>query len=333
MTIHLERKSAFLCRQAQKCAFWRRGKSKEGVRGRRGGQPEAPVTTAESTEQPSPTPIAITPRAATVDVLAAAESADSDVHSSSAPHPSPDATQAADILPQYQELYAQNPDLVGWLCIDGTNINYPVVQADNSYYLRRGFDRLYSTAGTLFLDERCRLATPNAAGTANALIYGHNTASGSMFSQLPNYADEAFYTAQKLVAAASQLQHHHAKAQPAQRGKPGGQPQLAAKPEPPEQQAGKTNDLRQNAHRCTSVYFYGQHGKAAVGCNGGNAAGRKGQQLVPILGHNAGIVKRKFQNGIYALLPFFPWRSAAVTKFCPSCSPRVCWPFAALPGC
>lgn len=57
----------------------------------RGGQPEAPVTTAESTEQPSPTPIAITPRAATVDVLAAAESADSDVHSSPAPHPSPDA--------------------------------------------------------------------------------------------------------------------------------------------------------------------------------------------------------------------------------------------------
>ena len=160
----------------------------------RGGQPEAPVTTAESTEQPSPTPIAITPRAATVDVLAA-ESSDSDVHSSPAPHPSPDAAQAADILPQYQELYAQNPDLAGWLCINGTNINYPVVQADNSYYLRRGFDRLYSTAGTLFLDERCRLATPNAAGTANALIYGHNTASGSMFSQLLNYADKAFYTA------------------------------------------------------------------------------------------------------------------------------------------
>ena len=130
-----------------------------------------------------------------MDVLAAAESADSDVHSSPAPHPSPDAAQAADILPQYQELYAQNPDLAGWLCINGTNINYPVVQADNSYYLRRGFDRLYSTAGTLFLDEHCRLATPNAAGTANALIYGHNTVSGSMFSQLLNYADKAFYTA------------------------------------------------------------------------------------------------------------------------------------------
>lgn len=45
------------------------------------------------------------------------------------------------------------------------------------------------------MDERCRLSTPNAAGTANALIYGHNTASGSMFSQLLNYADKAFYTA------------------------------------------------------------------------------------------------------------------------------------------
>ena len=160
----------------------------------RGGQPEAPAA-AEPTEQPSPTPIVITPRAATVDVLAAAESADSAAHSSPAPQPSPDAAQTADILPQYQELYAQNSDLVGWLRIDGTNIDYPVVQADNSYYLRRGFDRLYSTAGTLFLDERCRLAAPDSTGTANALIYGHNTASGSMFSQLLNYADESFYAA------------------------------------------------------------------------------------------------------------------------------------------
>ena len=69
------------------------------------------------------------------------------------------------------------------------------LEGNITLYLRRGFDRLYSTAGTLFLDERCRLATPNAAGTANALIYGHNTASGSMFSQLLNYADKAFYTA------------------------------------------------------------------------------------------------------------------------------------------
>lgn len=159
-----------------------------------GGQPNAPTTT-ESTAAPSPSPISITPRAATVDVLAAAEAADSDAHSSPEPQPSPDIAETAEILPQYQELYAQNSDLVGWLCIEGTNIDYPVVQADNSYYLRRGFDRLYSTSGTLFLDERCRLRSPDAAGTANALIYGHNTASGTMFSQLLNYADEDFYTA------------------------------------------------------------------------------------------------------------------------------------------
>ena len=69
-----------------------------------------------------------------------------------------------------------------------------MVQADNSYYLRRGFDRLYSTAGTLFWMSAAPCHA-NAAGTANALIYGHNTASGSMFSQLLNYADKAFYTA------------------------------------------------------------------------------------------------------------------------------------------
>ena len=94
------------------------------------------IILSKSARWPSAVSYTHLPRAATVDVLAAAESADSDVHSSPAPHPSPDAAQAADILPQYQELYAQNPDLAGWLCINGTNINYPVVQADNSYYLR-----------------------------------------------------------------------------------------------------------------------------------------------------------------------------------------------------
>ena len=69
--------------------------------------------------------------------------------------------------------------MVGWLRVDGTNIDYPVLQTpgDNEYYLRRGFDRLYSTAGSLFLDERCRLG---ADPTANWLIYGHNMADGSI---------------------------------------------------------------------------------------------------------------------------------------------------------
>ena len=99
------------------------------------------------------------------------------------------------MLPQYRALYAENPDLIGWLRIDGTDIDLPVVQTpgDNEYYLRRGFDRFYAVGGTLFLDERC--STDPDAPTANWLIYGHNMRDGSMFGQLTRYRDKAFYTA------------------------------------------------------------------------------------------------------------------------------------------
>ncbi len=62
-----------------------------------------------------------------------------------------------EVLPAYRDLYEQNPDLIGWLTIDGTDIDLPVVQTpgNNEYYLRRGFDRLYATGGTLFMDEHC----------------------------------------------------------------------------------------------------------------------------------------------------------------------------------
>ena len=56
-----------------------------------------------------------------------------------------------------------------------------------------GFDRLYSTAGSLFLDERCRLG---ADPTANWLVYGHNMADGSMLGELSKYEDEAFWREQ-----------------------------------------------------------------------------------------------------------------------------------------
>ena len=107
----------------------------------------------------------------------------------------PSASKTAAVLPQYRALYAENPDLIGWLRIDGTDIDLPVVQTpgDNEYYLRRGFDRFYAVGGTLFLDERC--STDPDAPAANWLIYGHNMRDGSMFGQLTRYRDKAFYTA------------------------------------------------------------------------------------------------------------------------------------------
>ena len=59
------------------------------------------------------------------------------------------------ILAQYQELFMQNPDLIGWLTIDGTSIDYPVMWTpeDPEYYSHRGFDKEDSNNGLLFMDE------------------------------------------------------------------------------------------------------------------------------------------------------------------------------------
>lgn len=161
----------------------------------RGGQPEAPTVPTPSpspqvTQAPAAPAESIPVRTVTVDALAATGEADEAAHASPAPHPTAVPEESSEILPQYRELYEQNPDLIGWLRVDGTAIDYPVVQVpgDNTTYLRRGFDRLYSTGGTLFLDGRCVLGE-----TANALIYGHNMANGSMFADLVRYRDEEFY--------------------------------------------------------------------------------------------------------------------------------------------
>lgn len=160
----------------------------------RGGQPTPPaspsaqaIATAESGR------ITVNPVAATRDALAQTGHADADARRTPESAASPAPAEAAQVLPLYRTLYRQNPDMIGWLRIDGTDIDLPVVQTpgDNEYYLRRGFDGLYSTGGTLFLDERCSIDAENP--TANWLIYGHNMADGSMFGELTRYRDEDFY--------------------------------------------------------------------------------------------------------------------------------------------
>ena len=163
----------------------------------RGGQPDAPaaVPTAPAvTALPAPTHVTVQPLAATRDALADTQRADASAHTTPETAAVP-AAAADEILPRYRALYEKNPDLIGWLRIDGTDIDLPVVQTpgDNEYYLRRGFDRFYAVGGTLFLDERCSVSAD--APTANWLIYGHNMHDGSMFGQLVRYRDEDFYKA------------------------------------------------------------------------------------------------------------------------------------------
>lgn len=110
--------------------------------------------------------------------------------------PLPDSSDPLEELPdgmieQYGSLYLQNQDLIGWLQITGTQIDYPVMQTlgDNEYYLRLNFDKEYALGGSLFMEERCNPLRPST----NQIIYGHNMPDGTMFGELKHYEKKSFY--------------------------------------------------------------------------------------------------------------------------------------------
>ncbi len=102
----------------------------------------------------------------------------------------PDNPDAPPILEQYQTIYNSNKRLIGWLKIDDTNIDYPVMQCeDNEFYLSHNFDSVEDKAGALFLDCNCDVLKKND----NMIIYGHHLTSGRMFSQLGDYEKQSFF--------------------------------------------------------------------------------------------------------------------------------------------
>lgn len=91
---------------------------------------------------------------------------------------------------QIEELQKRNADIVGWIEIEGTSINYPVLQGkDNDYYLTHTYTREYSKNGSIFLDKDYDFSIPSS----NLLIYGHNNKNGKMFEELMKYKEEEFY--------------------------------------------------------------------------------------------------------------------------------------------
>lgn len=90
----------------------------------------------------------------------------------------------------FEALHAINPDVAAWIYIEGTNINYPVVQgSDNSYYLNRLFDGTSNGAGTIFMDYRNR----QDLSDRNTVLYGHHMQNGTMFQQITEYKQQEFY--------------------------------------------------------------------------------------------------------------------------------------------
>lgn len=82
----------------------------------------------------------------------------------------------------FSELKSTNSNVRGWIQVNGTNINYPFVQAkDNEYYLTRSFDKSYNSSGWVFLDYR-----NNSTNNKNTIIYAHGRIDKTMFGSLKN---------------------------------------------------------------------------------------------------------------------------------------------------
>ena len=90
----------------------------------------------------------------------------------------------------FNELLKQNPDVVGWITIDGTQIDYPVLQSSNNEtYLTQNYNNSESRAGSIFLDYRNDITSPGL----NTVIYGHRMKDGSMFQHLTKFLDDDFF--------------------------------------------------------------------------------------------------------------------------------------------
>lgn len=94
------------------------------------------------------------------------------------------------ILDKYEKLHEENGDMVGWLSIPGTEIDYPVMQkAGNEYYLHHDFYGEENRHGCLFVKDIADVNTPGDC----FIIYGHNMKDGTMFGDLDEYRSEAYY--------------------------------------------------------------------------------------------------------------------------------------------
>lgn len=99
------------------------------------------------------------------------------------------------ILEKYAPLYAQNEEMAGWICIEDTKLNYPVMHTpdDPEKYLHTNFEGEYSYPGVPFIDAACN------ADSDNLLIYGHNMPNGSMFRSLMKYQEKTFWEAHPVI--------------------------------------------------------------------------------------------------------------------------------------
>ena len=96
----------------------------------------------------------------------------------------------------YEKLNKENSDFFGWIQIEGTKVDYPVMYTpkEPEYYLRRAFDKSSSVSGVPFLDGNF------VEGGNHYLVYGHNMKNGTMFHALLDYAKSEFWKEHPTIA-------------------------------------------------------------------------------------------------------------------------------------
>ena len=110
------------------------------------------------------------------------------------------------MIPGYEEIYNMNADTVGWLKLEGTELDYPVMQTpdDPNYYLYKSFDKVDSKRGSIYAWGEADINEPND----NITIFGHNMADGSMFAALNSYTSKAAWEKNSLIFFDTLTEYH-----------------------------------------------------------------------------------------------------------------------------
>lgn len=98
-------------------------------------------------------------------------------------------------------LKQENEDIIGWIQIENTMIDYPLLQTtDNEYYLKHNYKKEESKYGSIYLKDICNIQD----NSSNLIIYGHNMKDNQMFNNLLNYKDKNFYNNHKIITVATE---------------------------------------------------------------------------------------------------------------------------------
>ena len=110
------------------------------------------------------------------------------------------------MIPGYEEIYNMNSDTVGWLKMEGTELDYPVMQTpdDPNYYLYKSFDKTDSKRGCIYAWGEADINEPSD----NITMFGHNMADGSMFAALNAYTSKTAWEKNSLIFFDTLTEYH-----------------------------------------------------------------------------------------------------------------------------